>query len=57
MICLKGVILLINIHKTSRNNKLVMSIFDKAHFQQESIFEERRLNNIKGAKDRPSVIV
>lgn len=40
--CLKGVIFLINIHKTSWNNRLLLSIFDKAYFEQESVFEETK---------------
>jgi len=35
---LKRVIFLINIHKKSWNNKHILSMFDKAHFEQETLF-------------------
>lgn len=39
---LKGVLLFINIHKKSWNHKRLLSIFDKAYFEQESVFEETK---------------
>lgn len=38
----KGLILFINIHKKSWNNKLLLSIFDKAYFEQDSALVETK---------------